>query len=86
MHARTALAYLTHPTCTHPITNLEVTVDPAVGVEVAERTGERGEDRLGQSEVDTLLQQHDREVPLRLRLIRERERWWGVEISVFERR
>ena len=57
---------LTHPNPSN--THLKVAVDPAVGVEVAERVGEEGEDGLGQREVDPLLQQHNGEVPLTRRL------------------
>ena len=45
--------------------HLEVTVKDSDGVQVGKGTGERGEDLLGESEVDPLLQQHDGEVAMR---------------------
>ena len=59
-----------HPLSVHHadhVPRLEVSVDPAIVVEMLKPLGQREEESLGEGQVDALLQQHDHEVPLRSR-------------------
>ena len=50
--------------CKAQIDHLEVAVEPAVGVKMAERLRKEGKDLLGPCQVDPLLQQHGHEVAI----------------------